>query len=443
MRAKMVQWFARVPTSRLVFAGAAGFAALVLALAPPSFTRNENTDYFISYYPVAKGILDGKWARTPDNMLATHHPPGYALLISGMMVVSNWTGADLEAVIRATNVVLYGLIAALLFELASFAVSTKVAVWATVFWVLYPINIFQLKQPNPEPPFILCVIALVTLLLKLFVERRPKLRLAFAVGTALSVAAYLRSVAVFLGPVASVATAFLPLTRSPKERMRLAGMVLLGTLVWMTPWELFVWVEGKQFIPMSSAGPWAMIDGLKFTPDTTIPPLDPADAGDPSKAANVVRMPDEVKALVFRARQREMSSIGDCYSFLAGEFAASPVVVFKFLLMKMARCWYSTFSGVLDMKILIMNLPLILLALVGLVLMYRGTERERALAIILVAFTLYSWAIATLVLPIFRYLTPSMGLLFIPAAHALVCFARSVSKQRENGAAQPTLSRAA
>jgi hypothetical protein len=68
--------------------------AVFWQLVPGEWTpeANEGRDYAYFYAPVAKNLAGGKGLVTENGRLATLYPPGYPLMLAGLLRLADWTG---------------------------------------------------------------------------------------------------------------------------------------------------------------------------------------------------------------------------------------------------------------------------------------------------------------------------------------------------------------
>ncbi len=93
----------------------------------------------------------------------------------------------------------------------------------------------------------------------------------------------------------------------------------------------------------------------------------------------------------------------------------------KLILIKMGRALYANQGGSNERALMVGIVPLLLFIVWGV----RGAwaaSAQRPFTLLFLAIVLYTWAMATLVLSIGRYLVPVTGLLFVLCGYTLARF---------------------
>jgi len=73
---------------------------IFLALLPNRWSQNESTDFFLFYEPVAHNLIEGKGLVTSDGHPALRYPPGYPLILAGLIESARITGLPEALVFR-------------------------------------------------------------------------------------------------------------------------------------------------------------------------------------------------------------------------------------------------------------------------------------------------------------------------------------------------------
>jgi hypothetical protein len=120
----------------------------------------------------------------------------------------------------------------------------------------------------------------------------------------------------------------------------------------------------------------------------------------------------------------------DRYLFRAGlenykiRAETDPLSFIPFMLLKFGRMWYATESGRNHPIILFANLPLYILAIVGVISLFRQRQAPPSIWILLFVIA-YIAALHWISLPLFRYVLPIMPYVIVLASMGiLVCFDR-------------------
>lgn len=392
-----------------------------LAILPTAYQVNESSDFHEFYRPVAVNVLDGKGLIDAHGQPAVRYPPGFPVLVAAALAASNARGAvdsaseatSPEATssettlsettwLSAINALCFALVAGLLWLIAHRQLGARAAWMASVGWMLYPPILWLTKQPNSELPFLVVLLAALALWLRVLDDRSSVL--ALLVGVLVGVATLVRPVSLLL-PAVLALSVWLPWrgsVRAPNVRWLMAAAVLVGHLAVLAPWEMWAHHKTGVWIPVSSGGRLSLLDGLTLG----------ADVGEPAPA-----MPASVLALSLdiEAHRSEIRGPLDAAAFLADRASEQPLAVLGLGAVKAARSWYGTESTRFEGALLALQLPLLILAVVGLVRLGRVQPGAAGL-IVLIVF--YFWGMSILVLSIVRYMVPAMALLTLPVAFA-------------------------
>ena len=191
-------------------------------------------------------------------------------------------------------------------------------------------------------------------------------------------------------------------------RLLLATMVLAGTLLAVLPWELWLYSTTNKVILISGHGAMSIRDGLTFAATGGFRP--------------VGGFSEDVMSLMRDMSNRgdEMQSLGGVIAVIKDEFQSRPLAVAKLLVIKVMRSWYGTDSRRYETAIVLIQIPYLLLILWGTMAAWKQGGVSRQLSVGIWAIALYFWGMTALVVPILRYMTPVIGLLFllIPASFA-------------------------
>ncbi|MCB0404599.1 MAG: glycosyltransferase family 39 protein [Bdellovibrionales bacterium] len=387
-----------VPDYQLVAAVSLLLAGAFLLGVPKSTLRNHSADYITSYLPAAEGILAGRGPVDESGDALTHHPPGYAFMLSGMFFLGNLLKCDRLQVVRWANAVFFALSSMLLFLIVARHFSLRVA-WPTVLlFVMYPINYYMLTQPNAELPFMVALFGAVLCFLEC-TRNSETVWPALVLGACMASVLYLRAIALFLPFLAAVGIFFSAGPASIRQRLRACALVLFATAVLLLPWQLWVYYKAGETILLSSAAGGSVADGLTLA----------------DRDLEALSLPADVRDLVEENRSiRELGSFDAPAQFL-WQLRIRPLTVFKFAGLKAVYCWFLTHSGRHEQQLAVLNFFYLTLALLGLwqISKKKGKVFPTASVVTGVVLIIYFWALAFLVMPIFRYLAPVMGLLFI------------------------------
>ena len=360
-------------------------------------------DYSTFYEPVGRSLELGEGYRLPDGSPALEYPPGFPVLLAGVFTVSAWLGISEGALISILNAISVALGALTLFAFARRLFRPAPAFLAASLFLTYPFLLYLTRMPSTEIVFIVPLYAALCLLGALVFGGSRSAWGYCAVGALLGAAMLIRPIGLGAGLLAP-ALVWAGLSFPARLRGRLAALVLLGNLMVVLPWEVWLYRTTGRIIPLSTNGLPSAINGLTFA-------LDTAGREPIALPADVIRVMANV-----RAHRGELHSVGDLAARLFEEFRRDPAAVLKLAAIKALRSWYGSDSRRLEA--LSAGLQAVYLLLVlgcsGFAIRYGGPARRLAIGVWIVAG--YFWFMTAAVLPLLRYMVPSMGLLFLTVA---------------------------
>ncbi len=372
-----------------------------LGVLPASARAVVSADYNQYYAPVAESITAGNGI-TWRGRLAVRYPPGYPVILAGIFSLASRAGAGRLASIITFNVVASSLSALLIFSIAAFLFNARVGLLASLLWAAYPFGLWLIKGPHSEVPFITLLLAGTGVYVYAF--HRKSAGLYSLAGGLLAAAALIRPIALFLVGVYAAWT-FFGGGRSWPTRVINVGVLLVGFLVVIAPWEVKVFTSRGRFIPLSTGAVPSVIDGLTF--GVTGAPAAP--------------VAEDVKMLMRRleAERAEVRGPEDVLAFLAGEVTTRPASLGKLLAIKAARSWFGVAARhQYEKYILAVQLGYFALIVPGIIVAFRRFRGNAPFLCILLITVLYFYVMTIAVLSILRYMVPAMALLLVFAAVA-------------------------
>ena len=307
--------------------------------------------------------------------------------------------------IIATNVLLMALSCLLVLRVAESVFNQRVAIISALLWVTYLFNLWLVKQPNTEVPFILLLYSALWFFLRGINHGRPASFVT--VGALLGAAALVRPIALFL-PFVLVLLLLLQPSISLGRRFVGAFSIVLMFLIVILPWEIKLKSETSHIVPLSTNGPSSMLDGLTFATKV-------GNEGDRAWVPNTVeRLAEHV-----RENQRSLHTAGQVTEFMVAQARKDPVAVIEMGLMKILRCWYGTNAMWHERPTALIQAFYLLLAIPGIWLAQRRFPEKRFLLLSLLMVVIYFWAMTVMVLSILRYMVPAMGILLMFGAVSL------------------------
>ena len=131
-------------------------------------------------------------------------------------------------------------------------------------------------------------------------------------------------------------------------------MILLGNLVAILPWELWVYSATRQGR-----------DAQHRRHRNYKQRLDIRSSLDSRSYRQGVKLPQDIEVLMrdFHARESEMQSLGGVFTVVKEALQSRPLTVMKLFTLKIGRSWYGTDSNRLETLILLIQIPYIALIL--------------------------------------------------------------------------------
>jgi len=385
---------------RLAIAVLANFV-LMLTFAfgiAPRFSDHIRPLYSIgpvdNYHSIAKNIDNGDGYRfTPQTSLTLMREPGYPFFLAGLLRVFD---NDHELAIVA-NIIFTSLAAFLLSSLArSVSAARWVSVAAPLLFMLHPGVILSELRYGVESLFTLLVLVFLWLLLKALCTRRTADYVA--AGLALGVASAVRSTAL-LFPAFLIVHALI-LKSGWKSLVRAAGraaLVLACALIALSPWIIRNEMLVGKFVPTASVQGIAMQVGEYLCVHAGEKDMDELDL-DAAAVRNRL------------ALEQGYRFQGDYYQFfydpkdelkfshalgqqVVHEYLQSPALFAKCASENLFNFWFAGKNRAVTIANLCIQLPYLLLALLGVALDFRRMDRPALILLLLfVAYTVAVYA---------------------------------------------------
>lgn len=386
----------------LLFVGAMVVSAVFWSVLPAGYRENQSSDYENVYEPVARSIAAGQGI-TLNGELATRYPPGFSVLLAGVFELSDIIGLSEDTGMLLFRLVSAGLSVVMVYSMGRLIWSPRMALLPALAWMTYPFFLWLTKQPNSEVPFIPILLAAVFLFWLAVLRKPGSWWLYLLAGLLTGAAMMIRPAAIGLG-IVMVLLVFINRRDETalNNRILAAALILTGNFLAVLPWELTVYNQTGSLIPLSSGGAVTIQDGLTFL-------------AVPKEYRREVQIPDDVAELmwVFNERRPEMQSSSGAVAVMVEEARRQPLVFFKLMGIKMARSWYGIDSRNFERPTILLQIGYLGLILWGsLYALRKGGDTARLIAGNWV-IVFYFWAMTILVIPLFRYMLPVMGLLMI------------------------------
>ena len=358
-------------------------------------------DYLKEYEPVANNILQRK-GPTLEGKLPLNFPPGYPFFLAGVFSLSRLTGIDRLDLIAVFNIILTALASCFLFLLASEIFNKKIALTSSFLWMTYPFNLWFIKNPNTEVPFIfLFFLGIYFYILTL---KRRNLKLAFWAGFFLGVASFVRLIGLFLPLFLALLAIFLLRSNDLKRKVLVPVILLVGSFVIVLPWAAYSISETGIFTPFSATRP----EGIVFGITVLIAPME----DETDRAV----LPEDVINLIERLKTENPENLSGLFQFFGQELINRPAPILKLIWLKLARVWYATSQQWWETRILLVQLFYLIPGFLGLIYIIRNYKDKTRDIIFLLSVIFYFWAMAFFNVSILRYMVPAMGIVIIFSA---------------------------
>ena len=371
---------------------------IFLLLLPKAARINDSADFVRYYHPVAQNFLDGKGLVLDSGDFGTLYPAGFPIFLAGSYFLADLLHIGRMNCVIAVNILLAAVGCVFVFLTARRVFTSAIAVFSALLWGTYIFNLWLIKQPNSEVPFIPLLLGAVYVLI-LCMERRQA-RWAAACGCLLALAALVRPIAILL-PVVFAAWLLLRATLQKRFRLFASALLLASFLVTVLPWEVEVYSQTGLIVPLSTNGPSSILDGLTF-----------------ARRSGTRGIPAPVLSLMREIwhQGKEIKSTAEIVRLMKDEARQHPSAIARLYVLKVARSWYGTDSGSHERIILLVQLLYLGCSVAGCVMLYRRFSDRRHWLALFLTVVLYFWGMAVVALSILRYLVPAMALLLIPAA---------------------------
>jgi 4-amino-4-deoxy-L-arabinose transferase-like glycosyltransferase len=374
---------------------------IVLFLVALPNRINESADYITYYKPVALNILSGNGLITNKGNIALRYPPGYPMILALLFKFAQITGISQEITLNIFTILCMSMATVIIFLIANIIWSYKLGVLSAVCFITYPCILWITKQYNVELPFMVAFYGSVWLFIIVLHGNDCVLLTSFIVGVLVGTAMLIKPIAIGLPVVMSgIIWAFGHMTRC--RRLFVIGLIFAGVLLIVAPWEIWIYVQTGKILPLSSGGVPSIVDGLTF-------------AVNPMGYRHEIWVPEDVKEIMlyFQALRGKLTTIDSIILSIIDQTNEHPFAMLKFLFFKAIYSWYGTDSGRYENTIMLLQVPYIAVLLWSAKKTLFLNNFKKVTAILMWSVLFYMWLMTIIVLPILRYMTPAIGLLFV------------------------------
>lgn len=379
---------------------------LALWLSP---VEHLGTNAKIAYLGGAKIILE-KGIIDPSFPVFT--PPLYAILIA----IGSWLFGQDQLPIKVLQIVADSATTCVVMLIAREILGFRTALISGGLLVVYPFSIYASLYIGSETLFAFFLSCFILFFLR--ATSSSPLAWYLLAGGMLGIATLMRGTTQFFPLIAPVLLVLLYRTISKRVIVGYLGFCLCFALI-IAPWTIRNYLVLNEIVPVATASgvflqgsheDFFTIDGkIKEYPKYFLE-LERRGLSAPPPEAGPVQL--------------------DRYSFRAGlenykiRAQTDPLSFIPFMLLKFGRMWYATETGRNHALILFANLPLYILAIVGVISLFRQSQAPPSIWILLFVIA-YIAALHWISLPLFRYVLPIMPYVIVLASMGiLVCFDR-------------------
>jgi len=379
------------------------------------------TNAELAYLGGAKIILDGQGIMDPKYPVFT--PPLYAILIA----LGSWVFGQDQLPIIALQILADSSTTCVVFLIIREILGFKTALLTAALVVVYPFSIYASLYIGSETLFTFFLSCFVLFFLR--AASSSGFFWYLLAGSALGVATLTRGTTQFFPLVIPLLLFLMYRVITKQMLLGYLGLCICFALC-IAPWAVRNYIVLKAFVPVATASS-VILQGS----DEEFLTIDGKERGFPKYFA-------ELEKRGFRIPAPGGPVAFDKYFFRAGleryiiRAETDPLSLIPFMLQKFGRLWYATESGRNHGIILVSNLPIYLLAFVGMVHVFRQRPMRPSIWILIVLigyFVLLHW----ISLPLFRYVLPimpyiialaSVGILLISERLTQITLTRSWQK---------------
>ena len=379
---------------------------------PSAYRVSETTDYTTFYEPVARRILAGEGITTESGAAALRTPPGYPIILAGVMRASHATRIPEPIALDVLALICVAISSLFLHLIARGIWEGWMALVPCLGWSTYPLALWLTKQPNSELVFTPVLFAAAFALWKATRDDVPHRGRLLSLGALLGTAMLIRPIALFLPVMAAGVVVGCTPAWTRRQRAVGAALVLTASAIIVLPWEVHAARAAGRFVLLADTGVPAMRDGLTFGVNSQ------------KEYRAGIYIPDVVRTVMiaFYAQYDQLTSFGAIMRAAAAQTVQHPLGMAGLIAMKLVRAWYGTDSQRLDRYIAAIQLVYLAILAWGWRVAWRAGGERRRLAIIVASTLLVFWCMSVLALPLVRYMVPAIGLAFalLPAAREKV-----------------------
>jgi len=379
----------------------------------PEGHRVPVSDYVQCYAPITENIIQGKSAIINNQYVRC--AIGYPLILTPIFLLADFADVSRFSLLIFFNVIFAALTSVILFLLVKSIFNKNIALISSFLWMSYPLNLWFIKNAHTEIPFILILLLALLLFVNFFIGAGKKYYILLA-GALLGFASLVRPIGLLISLILAILIFIALHNISIKKKFILLLLLILGNVMIIAPWEYYVFLKNGNFAPISDGGPEGFRYGFTFGTRT-------GDGGDTFKGPqDVIDVMNNINSVKINNNK----SYGEILSILGNEAVKSPVAFMKLMVIKAVRSWYGTSELWLENKILLIQLPYLILGIMGIIFGFKFYKDTMRYIIIFLSIIAYFWFMTTATLSIIRYMVPVMPLVIIFSALAIYTIVQKI-----------------
>ena len=370
--------------------------SLFLTVLPKSIKINESSDYFNRYMPSAEKIYNDFDFNTIE-----YYVPGYSIILSLLIFISKISSIEINLVNHLFQLLCYCLSAILIFKMANIFFFKKFAILCSLIWITYPPNLYLIKQPNSSVVFTALLIFIVYFFVKITYNKNLSIRKCFLLGNLLGLLMLIKPIAIGIGLVFTASLFLSNYHLSIFQKFSYSMLIFLGIEAMILPWQVFVFYQANEPVLLMPNSIMMIKDGFVFNLKTN-GRLGVDLGNDVNEISNLVK-----------ENWHKINSISDLKETLMPLAKSSPFSFIKLFFIKFFRSFYATDSHRYETFSFLMQIIYFSLIIKGILKSLDHSKILNKLLIISSMILIYFLANSMVVVPILRYINPSIGFFFL------------------------------
>ena len=376
---------------------------LVLLSKHKNELHSNYPDYSSFYKPLAQNIANGKGYTLEKEKSLLRYPPGYPLLLAGIIKFSKIMRINENVCISAFILICAGITSLIIFKLAGSLWGPVPSFICAALWSSYPLFLWLTKQPTSEIPFIIFLYGSLFLFWINVQKNKQNLPVYFFIGSLLGFSMLIRPIAIGLSFILCLLLLILKPKIKTRLKLSIIALILLGNAFVVFPWEYWAHQKTGKIVLLSSVGPYALRDGITFA----------VNLKGYRKGTKVPADVEKFMRNLLNSDYRKLNTTKKFFIYLVKSIEEQPVTITKLYLIKAVRSWYGTDSQRYEDILLILQIPYICISFMAAYFGFKLQNQSRKFTIFVLVIVLYFWIMNILSTTLVRYMVPVFGLLFL------------------------------